>query len=82
MVYNLDRHLLRLPRPVHRRRHYLPDWEEQSHGQSGVIFPAYASAHNKLESVRRTLSSLEPKVASSKEGEHRDRIYGKWPIVL
>ena len=35
--------------------------------RSGVIFHAYASAHNKLESVGPT---LESKMAPSKEGEH------------
>ena len=35
-----------------------------------VIFHAYASAHNKLEIVGPTLSSLEFKMAPSNEGEH------------
>ena len=38
--------------------------------RSGVIFHAYASAHNKLESVAPTFSSLESMMAPSKEGEH------------
>ena len=34
------------------------------------MFYAYASAHNKLESVGPTFSSSESKMASSKQGEH------------
>ena len=38
--------------------------------ESSVILHAYASAHNKLESVGPTFSSLESKMAPSNEGEH------------
>ena len=36
---------------------------------TSAIFHAYASAHNKLESVGPTFSSLESKMAPSNEGE-------------
>ena len=35
-----------------------------------VTFHAYPSAHNKLENVGPTFSSLESKMAPSNEGEH------------
>ena len=44
--------------------------------RSSVIFHAYASAHNKLESVGSTFSSSESKMASFKEGEHQGRSQG------
>ena len=37
------------------------------------MFHAYASAHNKLESVGPTFSSLESKIAPSNEGEHNGK---------
>ena len=45
-----------------------------------MILQAYASAHNKLESVGPTFSSLESKMAPSNEDEHggkRDNSGGK-----
>ena len=39
------------------------------------IFHSYGSAHNKLESVWPKFSSLESKIAPSKEGEHGGKFH-------